>query len=448
MLAVWIVTMSYMVSAAENLHLSQDEKVRYARGLIHNGLYYAALDVLRPLVDPARPDIIDIRFLIGISAITVASSLHNEADKIALLNEAITALRDILAEQPQLVRVRLELARAFFLKGDDNLSRQHFERVLAGNPVPAIASNIRHFLNKMRARRRWSNYLTVSIEQNDNVNNGAHNSTFLFGGAEFVRSEPQLAIGVGISTGADYNYPLNQSWHWRTGVDLFQNEYEDSKLERTYLGLRSGPRWLISRRSEASLQAIGGFLYEAGESHSREAGARVEFRQRVTPRFSVNTHTSWKQVHYRFIPENRSGNIPDENQVTYELNGSYLFSPVLQGTARIGRRRDYPRNGNRHDRTRTLKVGLNKVFSKGWTVGISLEQIRDRYGTQRNVLDRGRGELRKDRRMIEQLSVLNRKLTVFGFSPQLVVTADRQESNIEVNKYKRTRADLRFVRQF
>ena len=37
--------------------------------------------------------------------------------------------------RPGLVRVRLELARAFFLKGEDSLARSHFERVLAGKPA-------------------------------------------------------------------------------------------------------------------------------------------------------------------------------------------------------------------------------------------------------------------------------------------------------------------------
>ena len=47
------------------------------------------------------------------------------------------------------------LARAFFLKGDDALARRHFERVLAGDPPPAMAANIRRFLRAIRDRRKW-----------------------------------------------------------------------------------------------------------------------------------------------------------------------------------------------------------------------------------------------------------------------------------------------------
>ena len=51
-----------------------------------------------------------------------------EDEQDALLDEAIAALHDILVGRPCLVRVRLELARAFFLKGDEGLAREHFER--------------------------------------------------------------------------------------------------------------------------------------------------------------------------------------------------------------------------------------------------------------------------------------------------------------------------------
>ena len=51
-----------------------------------------------------------------------------------LLDRAIAEFRAILVARPNLVRVCLELARAFFLKGDDSLARRQFEIVLAGKP--------------------------------------------------------------------------------------------------------------------------------------------------------------------------------------------------------------------------------------------------------------------------------------------------------------------------
>ncbi len=53
------------------------------------------------------------------------------------------------------MRVRLELDPAFFLKQEDGLAREHFERVLASTPEPAVAANVRRFLRAIRKRKRW-----------------------------------------------------------------------------------------------------------------------------------------------------------------------------------------------------------------------------------------------------------------------------------------------------
>lgn len=184
---------------------------------------------MRSLNHSNRADITDIRFLIGLAAINAALPLPDGAQKTILLNEAIAALRTILLQHPQLIRVRLELARAFFLKGDDALARQHFMRVLVGNPQKEIAANIRIFLGQIRARRKWSGYLSLSIEQNDNINSASEVETIYVFGLPFVideQSRPQSATGLLLSTGAEYQAKLTPQDRWRFGVDFVRAEYE------------------------------------------------------------------------------------------------------------------------------------------------------------------------------------------------------------------------------
>ena len=98
-----------------------------------------------------------VLFQIGLAA-TGASQQPGLADgqRKALLDEAIGAFRTMLIDRPGLVRVRLELARAFFLKGENDLSRRHFEHVLTGNPPAPVLANVRRFLAEIRERRRWT----------------------------------------------------------------------------------------------------------------------------------------------------------------------------------------------------------------------------------------------------------------------------------------------------
>ena len=55
---------------------------------------------------------------------------------------------------------------------------------------------------------------------------------------------------------------------------------------------------------------------------------------------------------------------------------------------------------------------------------------------------------RFDRIRTFTVSVLNRALTLFGFSPQLAVIHEARLTNAQAQDYDRNRAELRFVRQF
>ncbi|MCY3803485.1 MAG: hypothetical protein OXG06_03645 [Gammaproteobacteria bacterium] len=127
-------------------------RITEARTLILSGRFGEALTRLRP-VAKAYPANTDIHFLLALSAIESSRMAKSPQVQMALLDEAIAALHAILVDQPGLVRVRLELARAFFYKREDRLARMHFEQVLAGQPPGPVVSNVQRFLAKIRARR-------------------------------------------------------------------------------------------------------------------------------------------------------------------------------------------------------------------------------------------------------------------------------------------------------
>ena len=93
-----------------------------------------------------------------------------EAAEAGEYDKAIAAFRRILVNRPDLVRVRLELARAFFLNRQDGLARRHFELVLAGGVPPPVAANIRAFLVAMQTRRRFTGYFGAAIAPDSNLN--------------------------------------------------------------------------------------------------------------------------------------------------------------------------------------------------------------------------------------------------------------------------------------
>ena len=104
----------------------------------------------------------------GMTALVHATKAEGDR-RDELLDEAIAAFRKMLVANPGLVRVRLELARAFFLKGEDTLAKRHFEQVLAGKPPAGVALNVNRFLAQIRARKRWSVRVGMALAPDSNI---------------------------------------------------------------------------------------------------------------------------------------------------------------------------------------------------------------------------------------------------------------------------------------
>ena len=81
-------------------------------------------------------------FNLGMTALELAGQAGSNAERRELNDKAIEAFRAILVNRPELTRVRLELARVFFLKGQNGLARRRFEAVLVGGVPPSVAANI------------------------------------------------------------------------------------------------------------------------------------------------------------------------------------------------------------------------------------------------------------------------------------------------------------------
>ena len=190
-------------------HLSSDPRVNTARALVQRNRFAEALEILRPLARTIRT-----RRTCGFSWAWPPAggprSRSRGGKRLALLDEAIAAFRSILIHQPGLVRVRLELALAFYLKEEDELARDHFERALVGKPPEALVANINRFLNIMRARRRWTGYFGFSLAPDTNINAASDAEFIYINGLPFRRISGQASSDIGVVGwgGGEYQFPL------------------------------------------------------------------------------------------------------------------------------------------------------------------------------------------------------------------------------------------------
>ena len=107
----------------------------------------------------AKPDDIETLFLLATIAV-------EQKD----YDSAISLYRRILVSQPDAERVRLDLARAFFLKGDyDNADRQ-FRFARAGEIDDTVKANIDRFLSAINRLRQYTVNFSFALAPDTNQN--------------------------------------------------------------------------------------------------------------------------------------------------------------------------------------------------------------------------------------------------------------------------------------
>ena len=409
-------------------------------------LLCAALLLLLPL--PAAAQDTSALFHEGMKAVEKAVVEQDEDRRDALLDEAIAAFRRMLVADPNLVRVRLELARAFFFKGEDSLARRHFEAVLAGGVPEPVAANIHAFLAEMRARRRWSINAGFALAPDSNIGAGSEERTIfipVFGQPlPFERDAEELTssgIGVSVWGGAEYQVPIGERLRLRAGGDAARREYSGSEFDQLFLSTHLGPRWLIDQNTEGSLMASARQRWIGTVPDNRELGARLEVGRRLTPRVTVFANASWHDRRYR-MRDHLDGPVMDA-----ALRGSYVVTPTVRADLSVGYAQERPERERERNDSRWLGAGVTVALPLGFTVGGGGEMRWTDFDDEW-FPHTPPGENRADRTRSVRLSVHNRAFTLMGFSPAIVAVHEERETNAQLYDYKRTRGELRFVRQF
>ena len=428
--------------------MAEAERAAQAQALMAEGRFEDAIVVLRPLIEQESigPNAL---FLYGQASLAASQRPGRpDEEREVLLDEAIAAFHVMLVQRPELVRVRLELARAFYLKGEDQLAQRHFEQVLAGGVPDEVAANVNLFLGEIRSRGRWSFNVGFALAPDSNIGAGSEERTIfipIFGlPLPFERDAEELTtsgIGVSVWGGAEYQVPIMERLRLRAGGSASRREYAGSEFDRLFLGTHLGPRWLIDPSTEASLLASARQHWAGTVPDNREFGARLEVGRRLTSAVTAFVQASWHDRRYRTQPW-LDGPIMDAS-----LRGSWVVTPTVRAELSAGYAKEEPEQERARNRSRWLGLGVDVQLPLGFTVGAGAEVRWTDFEDEWFPITPP-GEDRADRTRSLRLSLHNRAVTLYGFSPELVVVNEARETNAQAYDYQRTHGELRFVRQY
>ena len=188
--------------------------------------------------------------------------------------EAIDRFRAMLARDPALLRVRLDLALAYYQAGEDSSAAYHFRQVLAEELPPLVRARAIGFLDQIRRRKTWSVTGSVAIAPDTNINAATSARQIDLFGLPATLSEDARetsSVGLSASIGGGYEARLSPDLRLRTSANLQTRTYGQSEYNEQILSLRAGPRFLFERfELRPELTARGRLL--GGDTYSRGSG--------------------------------------------------------------------------------------------------------------------------------------------------------------------------------
>ena len=366
-----------------------------------------------------------------------------EAVREGHLDLAVRTFHRLLIDRPDLLRVRLELAKAFYLQGKDDLARRHFEAALAGDLPSAVEANIRRFLDAIRARQHWQMRFGVGIAPSNNLGATSTSRTLTIGGLPFKLQDPGRKSGVGLSiwTGGEYQHLLGPRWRLRAGADLARKEYKGGAFDRMTLSGYTGPRWLIDDRTEASLLLNVSRAWLGGKGEHHDVGPTLEVHRRLSRRVTVSGALSRLERHHD------RATAQDGPRTSLRGGLSYTVSPTIKLHLSAGLSGERPKDQRQRNDGREVSIGADWILGQGYVLGGSLGMSQTDYERPQfpyTAID----EPREDETLTYRLSLHNKGWTIGGFSPRLSLTHETRDSNAQLHDYERTSGEFQLVRQF
>ena len=440
--------------------------------LVSQGRGLDALVVIRP-VALARPDVEQATFTLGLAALAYADAAvrvgvrRKDSEVKDNYDLAVRSFRGMLVKDPSRVRVRLELARALFsrgnclappanlfthLLGDDCwAAEQHFLRVIGTDVPPQVLFNVRRFVQICRARKRASGSLSLALAPDTNVNTSTSAQTISIFGLPFqLDDEARATSGIGVvgAVGAEIQRPLpwlklfpNSNTRLRVGGTVYRRDYSGGSFDDSNYGVYAGPRF-ITRGGQFSVLFQADNRSVNGRPYSRQWGMRLEGVRLLTRRiaFGGTAEGSRQQALTVEGPLGAPGwSWNGQSFVNYALLPSLSFR-FMGGVGRENTDRVSTRHRNRW-------VGLMANYDL--PLGFSLTAAQQYFATnfdQPNTLFSP--DPPTTGMWFSRLAFYNRLIQIKGFSPSLSLIREDRDSNVTLYGYRRFRVEGGFVRVF
>jgi tetratricopeptide (TPR) repeat protein len=233
--------------------------------------------------------------------------LGNSAANVESWDTAASAYGRMLAMEPSLQRVRLELGMVYFRQGKYTEAREAFETVLASDPPPTVRGNIERMMRVIDTRtQRWFGALHLSqgYHWDSNVSTGPSSTRIdAPAGGYFTLGRTQREVDDGVSltrVGGSLRYdPADRGgFMWNTSGSLYHTaHFTYGEFDFSSWQLATGPWW---QAGALTLKLPAHYTREYYDHAPLDItyGVLPSLNYRFSPQLSLNGGAGWIQTDY------------------------------------------------------------------------------------------------------------------------------------------------------
>ena len=349
-------------------------------------------------------------------------------------DRAISLYRRILVHEPDAERVRLDLARAFFLKGDyDNADRQ-FRFARAGNIDNKIKANIDHFLSAINRLREWTVNFAFGMAPDSNQNAATSaNQVNLFGLPFALDNGARKQSGIGAAgyIGGEWSPLIADNVKARIGANLYRVDYSGGKFDDMTVAAYGGPQFLFDEW-DFSILATGFKRWYANQDYLDGIGGKLAADYGITSNWLVGASVGAQSITNDFIPEEGGPLWSVQTEATYVLSPSSLFQLQLGFNRQDAQVAPYSYSAI------WFGGGYQQDLPFGFSAGFQPSYFITRYDAALAAF----GETRSDNAVTLAFTLLNRRFDYHGFTPRLSYIFTEQHSNIPLYSFSRNQFQI------
>jgi len=301
-----------------------DQKLAQALTLYYDREYARALPIFKEISEIVET--VEILFWYG-------SCARRTGDT----ETSIRKYQDILAIDPNLHSVRVELAAAYAQLGRAAEAKKELNTVLQAKPSDAVKANAERVLGSLEPKKKLVAHarLSIGIQHDSNVNAAPDQDIFAIpggGGTLGPLSSTQKALSdwvvVGSALGsALYDTGDPREWMWHGAGSFYQtHDLHYHQFDYTRWAVSTGPWWVGNRSVFKLPVGVAGTLYEHDPLYdSVLLNPNYEFF--FTPWFSVKGSFAYVRERYEYSSDpalDRSGE--DNINRIWEMNPNFYFN--------------------------------------------------------------------------------------------------------------------------